>query len=68
MFGTKHISTAYTGSYKSTPSIALILASNVAILSWSISLDDFVLWDSLANTSTIVEVSAGIIVYTNVAL
>ena len=42
-FRTRHIYVACTGSYKSTPSLALILASNITILSLSISLDNFIL-------------------------
>jgi len=42
-FGARHISTALTWSYKSTHLIGLTLASNVVILSWSMSLDDFYL-------------------------
>jgi hypothetical protein len=32
--------------------MALIQASSATILSWSMPLDDLVLWDSLANAST----------------
>jgi len=52
IFETKYISAART-LYKSTLSMALILASNATIL--SMSSDDLVLWDLLANAS---EVSA----------
>jgi len=61
MFGTRHIFAAFTRSYKSTPSIALILASNVVILSWSILLDDLVLWDSFANVYTTAGVGTSIV-------
>jgi len=62
-FGIRHISTACIGSYKSTPLIAFILASNAVILSWLISLDDFVLWDSLENVSTTVGADVGVVDY-----
>ena len=67
-FGIRHISTACIGSYKSTPLIALILASNVVILSWSISLDDFDLWDSLENVFTTIGADVGAVDYTNARL
>jgi len=68
IFGTRHISTAYTKLYKFTPSIALILASSVVILSWSMSSNDLVLWDSLANSSIITRAGAGVADYTNAGL
>jgi len=67
-FRTRHIYAACARSYKFTPSIAFIMASNVAILFWSIPLNDFLLWDSFMNASTGVEASAGIFYNTNVAL
>ena len=65
-FGIRHISAAQTGSYKSTPSMTLILDSNASILSWSTLSDDLALWDSLANASTIVGASAGVADCTNI--
>jgi len=67
-FGTKHISAAHTGSYKSTLSITLILASSASILSWSMLSDDLALWDSLANAFMIVGAGAGVADCTNVGL
>ena len=44
MFGTIHISTTCTGSYKFTPSMTLILAFSITILSWSIPFHDFIIF------------------------
>ena len=43
ILGTKHIFTTCTGLYKSTPLMAFILASSIAILFCSMSSDEFVL-------------------------
>ena len=67
-FGTRHISAALTGSYKSTPSIPLILASNAAILSRSMLSDDLALRDSLSNAFMTVGAGVGDADYTNAGL
>jgi len=67
-FGTRHIFVARNGSYKSTPSMALIRASNAAILFWSMPLDDLVLWDSLVNGSMTTGAAGGGIECTNAGL
>jgi len=66
----RHISAAWTESYKSTPSIILILilASSASILSWSMLSDDLALWDSLANAFMTAGAGAGVADYTNAGL
>jgi len=67
-FEIRHIFAAFTRSYKSTPSIALILASSVVILSWSISLDDLIIWVSFMNVFMIMGAGTGVINCTNAGL
>jgi len=67
-FGTRHISVAHTGSYKSTPSTTLILASSTSILSWSMLSDDLALWDSWVNALMTIRAGAGVADYTNAGL
>ncbi|KAL9397487.1 hypothetical protein Peur_011740 [Populus x canadensis] len=52
IFETRHILTARTGSYKSTPLIALNLTSNAVIFLYSISLEYLILEDLVADVST----------------
>jgi len=68
IFGIRHFFVGWTGSYKSTPSIAMILAFSVAILSWSMPSDDLVLWDLLANAFTITGVGVNVVACTDAGL
>jgi len=61
-FGTRHIVAARTGSYKSTPSMTLILASSVAML------DYLAWWDSLTNASMTARAGADVADCTNARL
>jgi len=68
IFRIRHFFVGWTGLYKSTPSIAMILTSSVAILSWSMPSDDLVLQDLLENAFTIAGVGVGVVACTEAGL